>query len=348
MDDSILSTPPPFASEAMTIATRRWGLLPMMDWCKVQLSLGEDENLLVLVTLFVPFLIDVSLITAALPLAFLLYSLLAQFKGRAFWHGCLVYLESVLIAQYTFQVLRCAASSDASSEWYYAMIGFHFSPVKDLPLFVSYLSALFHTYRLSQVKSPPIQRTDQRAKAILASILPLDATSFWARLVKLACFEAVKFILRVIKAFREIFRVYRLVSVPHELSPQWIKVEISWPHSPMKRQARLQAQPSRHRQTASLGSLSFAQTEITEMTGEEDLIQQGPALLSQDLEAPSLRSSADRESEALILVESALRLSPLPGPREWLFISKVQHPLISLSLFFSSHTLPSLSQRCSI
>ena len=71
----------------------------LLEWLNSQLALDDDESLLVVIAIFVPFLIDVSLITSALPLAFLLYSLLAQVKGRAFWHGCLVYLEAVLIAQ---------------------------------------------------------------------------------------------------------------------------------------------------------------------------------------------------------------------------------------------------------
>lgn len=56
---------------------------PALDHMKALLALGDDENLMVLIALFVPFLIDVSLLTAALPLASLLYSLLAQVGFKA-------------------------------------------------------------------------------------------------------------------------------------------------------------------------------------------------------------------------------------------------------------------------
>ena len=346
LDDSLLSARVPFSLNGI-IMRRRWGLQALFEWLNSQLALGDDESLLVVIAIFVPFLIDVSLITSALPLAFLLYSLLAQVKGRAFWHGCLVYLEAVLIAQYTFQVLRCAALSDPSSEWYYAFFGLHFSPIKDVPLFLCYLTVLFHTYRLSQVKSPSIQQTNQRAKAIISNLLPQNVSSLWAKLGKAAFFEAVKFFLRVVKVAWEILRVYRFVLLPHELSPQWIKVEISWPHSAMRRPAR---PPPRHRHTSSLDSRPFQPLSI-EITEDEILTmeeggtkgEEGGASSSafslphepsgmEGLDPPppstllsSSSSLSAQESEALILIEAALRDSPHAGPIEWLHLTRVHH-----------------------
>ena len=52
-------------------------------------------------TLFL--LTDVSLLSVVLPATMLLYALLAQHKSYMYWQFALVYLELLLVAQYTFQ-----------------------------------------------------------------------------------------------------------------------------------------------------------------------------------------------------------------------------------------------------
>ncbi|KAG1661156.1 hypothetical protein FOA52_002531 [Chlamydomonas sp. UWO 241] len=51
------------------------------------------------------FLTDCSLLSLPAPLSLLLYALLSAHKGRAFWQGVLVYLEVLLILQYSFQIM---------------------------------------------------------------------------------------------------------------------------------------------------------------------------------------------------------------------------------------------------
>jgi len=77
-----------------------------------------DELALVYAAFLLPFVQDMSVLTAPFPLTVLLYALLAQHRSRAYWQSALVYLELLLISQYTYQVLLhclCNSSSGGSS-----------------------------------------------------------------------------------------------------------------------------------------------------------------------------------------------------------------------------------------
>ena len=64
---------------------------------------SDDEPYLMYIAFTLFLLTDVSLLSVVLPATMLLYALLAQHKSYMYWQFALVYLELLLIAQYTFQ-----------------------------------------------------------------------------------------------------------------------------------------------------------------------------------------------------------------------------------------------------
>ncbi|GFR40352.1 hypothetical protein Agub_g896, partial [Astrephomene gubernaculifera] len=115
-------------------------------------------------------------LSAVLPLSMFMYALLLHHKPRQYWQGALLYVETLLILQYSYLVLgKClcvtgsggggggaagAGDTGSSCIWVFGrrdflfrikVLGLHSDPFRALPLFLCYLATLMHSYSLDSV-----------------------------------------------------------------------------------------------------------------------------------------------------------------------------------------------------
>ncbi|CAL8464921.1 g4456 [Coccomyxa elongata] len=140
-----------------------WRALLRIRWRR------DDKESIICYFLFMAlFVADFSALALVFPVVLYCYALLAQPPARPFWQVMLVFTESILIAQYVYQIpsrLHCSAATPrvrALAE----EAGLHGNALRGVPIFCVYLATLMHTYSLARQKVPARELLQRRRSSI--------------------------------------------------------------------------------------------------------------------------------------------------------------------------------------